>query len=361
MFRIQLLLQACVLIHQAVVGSPSLSPKEKSALFSNTDKYPLPNQGNVITHDPNIIEYNDTFYLFMGGVHIPISKASSLDGPWTRVGTVLDGPSIIEKQNRTRPWAPTVVQHNGSFYCYYTISTPGSRNSSVGVATTDSLDSGKWTDHGALINTGSGKLSHIYPYNESNAIDASFIVDNATGRPYLNYGSFWHGIFQVPLAGDLLSVEDAEHPRAVNLVYEPAEKFKPIEGSWMSFREPYYYLWASHGKCCRFGDGQNAKDFPAKGQELVASLAVFESGWLIRVGMRFVLGGQPVSMGLFRIKMARTLLMVEGRLSTPQIMVLFMRLGGLACCLRTRSILRFCTITTVSQFLHFVSGLLTRQ
>ncbi|KAK9592829.1 hypothetical protein V6000_003962 [Aspergillus fumigatus] len=267
MFRIQLLLQACVLFHQAVVGSPSLSPKEKSALFSNTDKYPLPNQGNVITHDPNIIEYNDTFYLFMGGVHIPISKASSLDGPWTRVGTVLDGPSIIEKQNRTRPWAPTVVQHNGSFYCYYTISTPGSRNSSVGVATTDSLDSGKWTDHGALINTGSGKLSHIYPYNESNAIDASFIVDNATGRPYLNYGSFWHGIFQVPLAGDLLSVEDAEHPRAVNLAYEPAEKFKPIEGSWMSFREPYYYLWASHGKCCRFGDGQNAKDFPAKGQE----------------------------------------------------------------------------------------------
>lgn len=265
MFRIQLLLQTSLLFYQAVVGSPSLSSKETSSTSSKSDQYPLPNQSNVSDHDPNIFEYNDSFYVFHGGVDIPISKASSLDGPWTDVGTVLDGPSIIDKENRTLPWAPTTIQHNGSFYCFYTISTLGTRNSAIGVATTDSLDNGKWTDHGALINSGSGNLSNIYPYNESNAIDASVIVDNATGKAYLNYGSSWHGIFQVPLAADLLSVEDPEHPHAINLAYEPTGN-KPLEGPWISFRDPYYYLWISHG------NGQNGKDSPASGQELVASL-----------------------------------------------------------------------------------------
>jgi arabinan endo-1,5-alpha-L-arabinosidase len=244
--------------------------KEKAPTNSKPDQYPLPNQSNVTDHDPNIFEYNDSFYVFHGGVNIPITKAPSLDGPWTSAGTVLNGPSIIDKEDRNRPWAPTTFQHNGSFYCFYSISIIGTRNSSIGVATTDSLDGGKWTDHGALINSVSGNLSNIYPYNVSNAVDASFIVDNATGKPYLNYGSYWHGIYQVPLAADLLSVEDPEHPRAVNLAYDPTEN-RALEGPWMNFRDPYYYLWISHG----IGTGQKAKAPPASGasgQELVASL-----------------------------------------------------------------------------------------
>lgn len=231
-------------------------------VFSQTKDYPLPNQGNIATHDPSILYYNENYYMFKGGIHLPIFKSDSLAGPWKRIGTVLDGPSVIEKQNRTRPWAPTTIERDGHFYCFYTISKHGSRNSAIGVASTDSIDDGSWTDHGALINTEEGPQSQIYPYTVSNAIDGAFITDQETGTPYLLYGSFWHGIFQVPLSDDLLSVENPRRPDAKNLAFLPNRKVKPQEGSFMSYREPYYYLWFSQGKCCKFSKG-----LPKIGQE----------------------------------------------------------------------------------------------
>ncbi|RAL12341.1 endo 1,5-alpha-arabinase [Aspergillus homomorphus CBS 101889] len=231
--------------------------------FSQTTKYPLPNAGNVAAHDPNILQHDGAYWLFKGGIHLPMYKAPTLDGPWTQLGTVLDGPSMIPKQNRSRPWAPTTVAWKNSFYCFYSISKAGSRNSAIGVATSTQLSPGSWTDHGALINTGQGNGSDISPYTDSNAIDPSFITDHASGQPYLLYGSYWHGIYLVPLAEDLLSVREPERPNATNLVYAPdGGRVKPDEGSFMSYRKPYYYAWFSHGKCCGFQKG-----FPAMGKE----------------------------------------------------------------------------------------------
>lgn len=253
---------------QWTLAMPAIRPEDATSFFSETKEYPLPNQGHVQAHDPNIIEHNNEFYLYKGAIHISIFKASSLDGPWQMMGTVLDEPSVIQKENRTRPWAPTTVQWKGKFYCFYTISQPGVRDSAIGVASTDSIDgnggAGSWTDHGALISTGTGPLSHIYPYTQSNAIDASFMADQKTGQPYLLYGSFWHGIFQLPLTDHLLSVKNKQHPDAAHLTYLPDARPKPQEGSFMSYRKPYYYLWFSHGRCCGFHNG-----FPSKGTEYV--------------------------------------------------------------------------------------------
>ncbi|OJJ79697.1 endo 1,5-alpha-arabinase [Aspergillus glaucus CBS 516.65] len=249
-------------LSQWTTAIPAVRIPNKPHIFSETKHYPLPNLGNVQAHDPNIVELDGKFYLFKGGVHVPIHKASSLDGPWQKIGTVLDGPSVIEKQNRTRPWAPTTVQWKNRFYCFYTISKNGVRNSAIGVASSDSIDQGGWTDHGAVINTEKGPLSDMYPLTVSNAIDASFIADQSTGKPYLLWGSYWHGIFQLPLADDLLSVEDEERLDAKHLVFLPEHKVKPQEGSFMTYREPYYYLWFSHGKCCGFHKG-----FPVMGRE----------------------------------------------------------------------------------------------
>lgn len=259
------LLTGIILLH-AVNGSPQPSSAPAptgSSSFSKTTKYPLPNLGNVAVHDPNILRHDGAYWLFKGGVHLPMYKAQSLDGPWTQLGTVLDGPSEIQKQNRSRPWAPTAVEWNNTFYCFYSISKAGSRNSAIGVATATQLDPGRWSDHGAVINTGRGNGSESYPYTVSNAIDPAFTKDQATGQPYLLYGSYWHGIYLVPLTADLLSVTEPERQNATtNLVYVPDEKVKPVEGSFMSYREPYYYVWFSHGKCCGFQNG-----FPAVGKE----------------------------------------------------------------------------------------------
>lgn len=235
-----------------------------SQVFETTDTVPLPNPGNIRIHDPNVLHYDGLYYLFKGGWHIPFFKAANLSGPWEQIGTVMHADTIIENiQNRSRPWAPTTVERNGIFYCYYAISETGSRDSAIGVASTTALDGREWKDHGALIRTGKGKGSHIWPYSHTNAIDASVIFENTTGKPYLNWGSYWHNIWQVPLSDDMLSIENVEKPDAVQLTFMPDEKVKPEEGSWISYRDGYYYAWFSHGKCClfpKFG-------FPGRGQE----------------------------------------------------------------------------------------------
>lgn len=240
---------------------PAQGGHKPSQVYKTNDQYPLANEGHVQVHDPNIILYDENYYLFKGGVHIPILKSANISGPWERIGTVFDSDSIIDKGNRSRPWAPTTIEKNGTFYCYYTVSSHGSRDSAIGVATTTTLG-GTWTDHGAIISTGKGPGSNVYPYTITNAIDASFIVDRDSGQAYLNYGSFWHNIWQVPLSDDLLSVKDADNPDAMQLTFVPREKTKPEEGSWMSYHDGYYYAWFSHGKCCNFQNG-----FPKHGGE----------------------------------------------------------------------------------------------
>lgn len=78
------------------------------------------------------------------------------------------------------------------------------------------------------------------------------------------YGSYWYGIFQIPLKDDLLEVENPRSPDARNLAFVPDLRVKPVEGAFMSYRDPYYYLWFSRGKCCQFYKG-----FPEHGKEYV--------------------------------------------------------------------------------------------
>ncbi|KAJ5624109.1 hypothetical protein N7510_000418 [Penicillium lagena] len=217
-----------------------------SQVYETTDTLPLPNLGNIVAHDPNIVQSNGYYYLFKGDPHIPFFKAANMSGPWELVGHVFNQASIIQhKGSRKRPWAPTTIEHNGTFYCYYTLSTHGSRDSAIGVATTTTLDGSAWTDHGAVIETDGGKDSLVYPFNITNAIDPSFITDQTTGESYLNWGSFWNDIWQLPLSADLLSVKNRTDPDAVQLSFIPHKKSKPEEGSWMSYHDPYYYVTAS--------------------------------------------------------------------------------------------------------------------
>jgi arabinan endo-1,5-alpha-L-arabinosidase len=251
--------------------------------ITTTTDYPLPTQGNIQVHDPSIILYNDSFYLFKGAPSIDYFKAPAMSGPWTQIGTVLNGSSIITyKAGIDRPWAPTIFSYNESFYCFYAVTAGGTRNSSIGVATSATMEPGSWTDHGALINTGGGPLSNISPYTLSNAIDPSVLVDPVDGQVWLTFGSYWTDIWQVPLTDDLLSVKDAQSPAAHHLSYLEAEGepnntltsypvdtdpqgSRPEEGSWISYKEPYYYLWYAHGLCCVF----NPKKLPPAGTEYV--------------------------------------------------------------------------------------------
>lgn len=215
-------------------------------------------------HDPSIVRAGGTYYSYGVDTHIPIHSAPELNGPWTRLGNALDADSVIPKGDRTAPWAPNAIGVDGKYYIYYGISNAGCRDSAVGVAVSDHPGPGKWEDHGPIIQSGTGKGSGKYPFMTSNAIDPSIIISGT--QPYLIYGSYWSGIWQVPLSQDLISLGPDVKGETHHLASEPKAMFPggndpdpncrddsgahPIEGGFMSYHAPWYYLWFSHGQCC---------------------------------------------------------------------------------------------------------------
>jgi arabinan endo-1,5-alpha-L-arabinosidase len=242
--------------------------------------FPPTRQTQQHTHDPTIIRVGNVYYLYNVGEHMFIHTAPSMSGPWKHVGNVLDANSVIPKGDRAAPWAPTVIVVGNTYYCYYSVSKAGCRDSAVGVATSNSPGPGNWHDHGIVIETGTGNGSDIYPYTVSNAIDPSTLV-TPDGQAYLTFGSYWNGIFQIPLGKDLISPASTTQPDARQLAWEPKSLGKPnrmanticgdptgphaIEGAFISYNNGWYYLWYSHGFCCNL----KADNLPPAGQEYV--------------------------------------------------------------------------------------------
>ncbi|RAH48632.1 Arabinanase/levansucrase/invertase [Aspergillus brunneoviolaceus CBS 621.78] len=273
-----------------------------------------------------------TYYAYGSGPHIPIHTAPALSGPWTKIGTVLTTDSVLPIGDRKAPWAPTVVAHNGTYYCYYATSHSGCRRSAIGVATSSDPGPRGWVDHGVIIRSGVGTGSGLYPMDRANAIDVSVIITSlppeekepqkeedvgdkthprllfsreeipqtegegkgedpnplstspSSPKPtekkgYLTFGSFWTGIWQIPLTPDLLGSDYTGNREVRHLAHEPRAVHPPIpksngicgdptgmhpvEGPFISYRAPWYYLWFSWGKCCGF----KPERLPRKGME----------------------------------------------------------------------------------------------
>ena len=59
-------------------------------------------------------------------------------------------------------WAPDVNYVDGQYVLYYSVSSVGSQNSAIGVATSPLMDAGTWTDLGEVIRSNPGD-----PFNAS--------------------------------------------------------------------------------------------------------------------------------------------------------------------------------------------------
>ncbi|MCJ1370831.1 hypothetical protein MMC20_002044 [Loxospora ochrophaea] len=206
--------------------------------------------GACTTHDPAVIQRSSdgTYFRFTTGNEISVAKASSLDGPWTAEGSVLPGGSKINLAGNTDLWAPDVHQVGDLYYLYYAVSTFGSQNSAIGLATSSSLDAGTWTDLGA---TGvQSSLGSAY-----NAIDPNLIQVGTSS--YLTFGSFWDDIYQVKMSSNA----ETSSGSAYNLEYNSTGTH-PSEGSYMFAYDNYYYLFWSSGICCNYNTAK-----PATGSE----------------------------------------------------------------------------------------------
>lgn len=205
-------------------------------------------------HDPAIIKQADTYYVFVTngspGNLIPIRCSQDLRN-WKLCGHVFDKlPEWAAKEiPRARaPWAPDISLYNGKYHLYYAVSSFGSRDSAIGLATNQTLDPAdpkyQWVDEGLVLRSYQDK-------DDWNAIDPNLFIENQRSV-WLNWGSFWGGIKmrRVDPETGKLSAKDttmyslASRPRA-----------QPIGGSieapFLIRHGGYYYLFVSFDRCCR--------------------------------------------------------------------------------------------------------------
>ncbi|KAI9727000.1 MAG: hypothetical protein M1834_008582 [Cirrosporium novae-zelandiae] len=242
------------------------TPTKRKDVFSS-EYWPSPHNvtgnftgwGAVHVHDPSMIYYNGFYYTYTTHNLVGIGKSKDLGGPWEHAGTVLKDSSIIDNSGSDDPWAPDVHKIGDTFYCFYSVSSFGSQESSIGLATSQHPVGG-WVDHGAVFS--SSENSTVYPFNDTNAIDPNLFIDPKTSKAYINYGSFWSDLWQVPLKKSLTALISDSNPQAVHLSYDDIVSTHPEEGVFMSYQAPWYYLWFSHGTCCGYDSS-----FPAVGAE----------------------------------------------------------------------------------------------
>ncbi|KAI5858072.1 glycosyl hydrolase, partial [Tricharina praecox] len=216
--------------------------------------------GTVHVHDPSIVKKGKYYYSFSTHLGIAIARSPTLNGPWKHLGSVIDTQSIIELTGRDDLWAPDVIEHKGMYYCYYSVSTFGSQNSAIGVATSKTLLPGSWTDHGMVIRSYDPTQfpDAPSPNNITNAIDANVYIDKKTKEVTFSYGSFWSNIWAFPMESMTSIASDAV---ATHLALDPVAP-QAVEGPFVHKHGDWFYLWISSGICCGF----NAS-MPAEGTE----------------------------------------------------------------------------------------------
>jgi arabinan endo-1,5-alpha-L-arabinosidase len=210
-------------------------------------------------HDPSIIRQGSTYYLFSTdassgqGGFIPI-RCSTDKITWTGCGYVFATlPSWISGAvpQATDIWAPDVSYFNSSYHVYYAVSSFGSNVSAIGLVTNTTLDSTDpsydWVDQGLVLQSSSS--------DNFNAIDPNILID-AGGSVWLNYGSFWTGIYQQqidPATGQIQSGSATYHlaERASDVANDP------IEGSSLVYENGFYYLFVSWDYCCEANPAQS--------------------------------------------------------------------------------------------------------
>lgn len=196
---------------------------------------------------PEIYNYEGTYYGFIMARGISIKTSKDLR-EWTKTGTVFPTSNPLPFEWMSNPvtgvengsiWAPGIYKIGDTYCVYYCISTSGSQNSLIGLATNTTLDPKdkdyKWVDKGCVL--------HSYTGEDYNAIDPCVIIDDDK-QPWLVYGSYWSGIKMRKINKDTLMLDDEEdtvHDLAA------AQTRNGPEAGYMIKKGDYYYLFVACG------------------------------------------------------------------------------------------------------------------
>lgn len=210
----------------------------------------------VSIHDPVMIKEGNTYYLFSTGPGITMYSSTDMKN-WRREGEVFAQPPAWA--NDAVPgfnghlWAPDIVEKDGSYYLYYSLSAFGKNTSGIGVTVTPTLnprsENYQWQDKGMVIRS-------VPERDEWNAIDPAIVVDD-NGQAWMAFGSFWQNLKMVALDDSWTRL--AEPQQWHNIAALPkgsmpkgdAVKDGEIEAPFIFKKNDDYFLFVSWGKCCR--------------------------------------------------------------------------------------------------------------
>ncbi len=197
--------------------------------------------GDLVVHDPSLIEEDGIFYAFHTGPGVAYKTSTDLLN-WQDIGSVfssLPDPVVDVLPDVQDLWAPDISYRDGLYHLYYAASTFGSGRSCVGHATKSQLGSDEaWTVRDNVI------CSNIDSDVEYDAIDPSAFVDNE-GRPWLVFGSYGSGIKLIGLTES----GDWDQEPLSSLASRPVEV--AIQAAHLHYHNSYYYLLTTFDACCR--------------------------------------------------------------------------------------------------------------
>ncbi|MBQ8937083.1 MAG: family 43 glycosylhydrolase [Bacteroidaceae bacterium] len=182
--------------------------------------------------DPTIIRVGQDFYLYATENirNTPIYTSRDLVH-WNFTGTCFTDETRPQMVPRGRIWAPDINRIGDRYVLYYSKSEWGGEwECGIGAATAEQPQ-GPFTDV--------GKLFISNEIGVQNSIDPFYIEDH--GRKYLFWGSF-RGIYGIELADDGLSVRQGAEKVQIAGTH--------TEGTYIHYRDGYYYLIGSAGTCC---------------------------------------------------------------------------------------------------------------
>ena len=212
--------------------------------------------GQVSIHDPSMAKEGDTYYLFSTDPGIKFYSSKDMIH-WKYRARVFPGEPAwargVTPRFNGHIWAPDISLHDGKYFLYYAVSSPGINSSAIGVTINKTLDPDspdyKWEDQGIVLQSIPGR-------DLWNAIDPNVVVDT-NGTPWMDFGSFWTGIKLVKLDTNLTAV--AEPQKWYSLAKRERSAFvddrepgdAAIEGPFIFKKNDYYYLFVSWDLCCR--------------------------------------------------------------------------------------------------------------
>ena len=171
--------------------------------------------GTYNVHDPSCKLFGDTYYMYSTDAifaenrkeiqenNLPfgynqVRKSKDLVN-WEFAGWAFrEIPAEAKKwvldnsggRGATNIWAPYILQYNGKYRLYYSVSAFAKQTSYIGLAESDSPE-GPWELKGCVVKTKTG--------DKMNAIDQSIVINPETGEHWMHYGSYFGGLYCVKL------------------------------------------------------------------------------------------------------------------------------------------------------------------